>query len=184
MLPNDNANNVITNVAVASASNPLMSDKDFDDIVNREVQKEYAKMRTQNKTTVFAGNTKYDEHINNYAMMYGIDPLLVKAVIKQESGFNPNAESSAGAVGLMQLMPATARSLGVKNAKDPKQNIAGGTKYLASLLKQFDGNIPLALSAYNAGAGTVKKYGNKIPPYKETQNYVKNIMATYNSIKG
>ena len=184
MLPNDNANNVITNVAVASASNPLMSDKDFDDIVNREVQKEYAKMRTQNKATVFAGNTKYDEHINNYAMMYGIDPLLVKAVIKQESGFNPNAESSAGAVGLMQLMPATARSLGVKNAKDPKQNIAGGTKYLASLLKQFDGNIPLALSAYNAGAGTVKKYGNKIPPYKETQNYVKNIMATYNSIKG
>ncbi len=184
MLPNAQANNVITNVAVASMSNPNMSDKDFNAIVNREVNKEYAKMRTQNKSIVFGGNTKYDEYINNYSMMYGIDPLLVKAVIKQESGFNPNARSQAGAGGLMQLMPSTARGLGVKNVYDPRQNIAGGTRYLASLLNKYNGNIPLALAAYNAGSGAVKKYGNKIPPYKETQNYVKNIMRTYNTIKG
>lgn len=184
LLPNNNANNVITNIAVASMSNPNMSDKDFDILVNREVQKEYAKMRTSNKSIVFDGNTKYDEYINNYATMYRIDPLLIKAVIKQESGFNPNAKSKVGAGGLMQLMPATARSLGVTNICDPRQNIAGGTKYLANLLNQFDGNVPLALAAYNAGPNAVKKYGNKVPPYKETQNYVKNIMATYNSIKG
>lgn len=184
LLPNNNANNVITNVAVAAMSNPNMSDKDLNQIINREVRNEYAKMRTQNKSVVFGGNTKYDEYINNYAMMYGIDPLLVKSVIKHESGFNANARSSAGAAGLMQLMPSTARGLGVKNIYDPRENISAGTKYLASLLNQYNGNIPLALAAYNAGSGNVKKYGNKIPPFKETQNYVKNIMATYNSIKG
>ena len=184
LLPNNNANNVITNVAVAAMSNPNMSDKDLNQIINREVRNEYAKMRTQNKSVVFGGNTKYDEYINNYAMMYGIDPLLIKSVIKHESAFNANARSSAGAAGLMQLMPSTARGLGVKNIYDPRENISAGTKYLASLLNQYNGNIPLALAAYNAGSGNVKKYGNKIPPFKETQNYVKNIMATYNSIKG
>lgn len=184
LLPNDNANNVITNIAVAAMSNPTMSDKDLNQIIDKEVRNEYAKMRTRNKSVVFSGNTKYDEYINNYARMYGIDPLLVKSVIKHESGFNANARSSAGAGGLMQLMPQTARGLGVKNIYDPKENISAGTRYLASLLNQYNGNIPLALAAYNAGAGNVKKYGNKIPPFKETQNYVKNIMATYNSIKG
>ena len=184
LLPNNNANNVITNVAVAAMSNPNMSDKDLNQIINREVRKKKKKMRTQNKSVVFGGNTKYDEYINNYAMMYGIDPLLVKSVIKHESGFNANARSSAGAAGLMQLMPSTARGLGVKNIYDPRENISAGTRYLASLLNQYNGNIPLALAAYNAGSGNVKKYGNKIPPFKETQNYVKNIMATYNSIKG
>lgn len=183
LLPNDNANDVITNVAVATMSNPNMTDKDLGIIIDREVRNEYAKMRTQNKSLVFGGNTKYDEYINNYAMLNGIDPLLVKAVIKQESGFNPQARSNAGAGGLMQLMPATARSLGVKNVYDPKENIAAGTKYLANLLNKYNGNIPLALAAYNAGSGNVKKYGNKIPPFRETQNYVRNIMSTYNSIK-
>lgn len=184
LLPNKRADNVITNVAVAAMSKPDMSDKDLGIIIEREVKNEYAKMRTQNKSVVFGGNTKYDEYINKYAMLYGIDPLLVKAVIKQESGFNANARSKAGAGGLMQLMPATARGLGVKNVYDPRENISAGTKYLASLLNQYNGNIPLALAAYNAGPSNVKKYGNKIPPFKETQNYVKNIMATYNSIKG
>lgn len=184
MLPHSNANDVITNIAVASMSNPNMTDKDFNEIITREVRNEYAKMRTQNKSVVFGGNTKYDDLINKYAMLHGVDPLLVKCVIKQESGFNPNARSKAGAGGLMQLMPATAQGLGVKNVFDPKENISAGTKYLAGLLNQYDGNVALALSAYNAGAGNVKKYGNKIPPFKETQNYVKNILATYDSIKG
>lgn len=184
LLPNEQANNVITNVAVAAMSNPNMSEKDFENIIGREVRNEYAKMRTSNKSVVFGGNTKYDEYINKYSMLHGIDPLLVKAVIKQESGFNANAKSSAGAGGLMQLMPATARGLGCKNVYDPRENISAGTRYLANLINQYNGNIPLALAAYNAGSGNVKKYGNKIPPFKETQNYVKNIMATYNSIKG
>lgn len=184
MLPNSQANNVITNIAVSAMSNPSMSEKDFNNLIQKEVQKEYAKMRTSNKSVVFGGNTKYDEYINQYSMMNGVDPLLIKAIIKHESGFNANARSKAGAGGLMQLMPKTASGLGVKNIYDPKQNIAGGTKYFAGLLSKYNGNIPLALAAYNAGAGNVAKYGNKIPPFKETQNYVKNIMATYNSIKG
>lgn len=184
MLPNSNANNVITNIAVSAMNNPNMSDKDMQNIINREVRNEYAKMRTSNKAVVFGNNTKYDEIINKYSMLYGVDPLLVKCVIRQESGFNPNARSKVGAMGLMQLMPDTARGLGCKNAADPKENIAAGTKYLAALIRKFNGNTSLALAAYNAGAGNVRKYGNQIPPFKETQNYVNSIMKTYSSIKG
>ena len=184
MLPNSNADNVITNIAVAMLNNPNMSDKDMDNIINREVRNEYAKMRTSNKAVVFNGNTKYDEIINKYAMLNGIDPLLVKCVIRQESGFNPNARSRAGAIGLMQLMPTTARGLGCKNPADPKENIAAGTKHLAYLINKYNGNTSLALAAYNSGEGNVKKYGNKVPPFKETQNYVNSIMKTYAKIKG
>lgn len=183
MLPNSNANDVITNIAVASMNNPNMSEKDMQNIINREVRNEYAKMRTSNKSVVFGNNTKYDEIINKYSMLHGVDPLLVKCVIRQESGFNPNARSKVGAMGLMQLMPATARGLGCKNAADPKENIAAGTKHLAGLIAKFNGNTALALAAYNAGEGNVRKYGNKIPPFKETQNYVNSIMKTYSNIK-
>lgn len=107
-----------------------------------------------------------------------IDSNLVKSVIKQESGFNPNAKSHAGAQGLMQLMPATAKSLGVFNSSNPYQNVRGGITYLAKQLKNFDGNIQKALAAYNAGPGAVEKY-NGIPPYQETQHYVENIMRDY-----
>lgn len=106
---------------------------------------------------------------------YNISVALLKAVAKAESDFNPNCVSSSGAMGIMQLMPETAKELGVTNAFDSEQNIMGGAKYLAENLEIFKGDISLALAAYNAGRGSVKKYGG-IPPYTETQNYVKKVM--------
>ena len=116
--------------------------------------------------------------VSQIAKKYEVDEKLVNAVIKQESGFNPKATSHCGAMGLMQLMPTTAKSLGVKDAYNPVQNIEGGVKHLSNLLKKYNGNTVLALAAYNAGSGAVAKYGG-VPPYKETQNYVKSILANY-----
>jgi hypothetical protein len=110
------------------------------------------------------------------AEKYNLDPKLFNALINQESGFNPKAVSHAGAQGLTQLMPKTAQSLGVTDPFDPRQNLEGGAKYLAQMLRQFNGDRSLALAAYNAGPGAVKRYGG-IPPFSETQNYVKKILG-------
>ncbi|MEW5549560.1 lytic transglycosylase domain-containing protein [Peribacillus frigoritolerans] len=124
--------------------------------------------------------TNYEHIISQAASLYNLPEKLIKSVIKQESNFNPEATSYAGATGLMQLMPATAKSLGVDDATDPEQNIMGGSKYLSQMMARYDGDIQVALAAYNAGPGNVDKY-NVIPPFKETQNYVQKVYGTFSS---
>jgi len=119
----------------------------------------------------------YEPLIQEHANRQSLRPELVRAVIQVESGFNPRALSPKGAMGLMQLMPATARSLGVNNPWDPAQNIRGGTQYLRLLLDQYQGNEELALAAYNAGSGAVARYGGRVPPYRETRDYVRKVGA-------
>lgn len=123
-----------------------------------------------------------NEIVEEAAQKHGVDPILVHSVIKAESNYNPNAISVVGARGLMQLMPATARQLGVHNSFNPKENIEGGVKYLKYLQQKFQ-DPALALAAYNAGEGAVAKYNNSIPPYRETQDYVVKVARNYRAAK-
>jgi len=125
----------------------------------------------------------YQATIRDVATRYFLEPELLHAVIQAESAYNPNARSPKGAVGLMQLMPATAERYGVFDRADPESNIEGGSRYLRDLLDMFNGDKNLALAGYNAGENAVKRYGYQIPPYRETQNYVKIVMGLYQQHK-
>jgi hypothetical protein len=127
-----------------------------------------------------AKKAQFNEMIAQAAQRHQVDEKLVHAVIQTESAYNPDAISSAGAVGLMQLMPGTARQYGVTDRNDPGQNINGGTRYLRYLLDLFNSNMDLAVAAYNAGENAVMKYNNSIPPYPETRNYVRQVLSLYN----
>ena len=118
---------------------------------------------------------KYEHDIQKYAKRFNLKPSLIKAIIHAESSFKPEVQSSAGAQGLMQLMPATQERYAVNNPYDPTQNIQGGTAYLKHLLNKYNNNLNLSLAAYNAGETAVAKYNNKVPPYDETKNYIKRI---------
>lgn len=126
-----------------------------------------------------ARSEQYDQAISGAAKANTIQAELVRAVIVVESGFNPRAVSKRGAIGLMQLLPATAKRYGVKNSFDPDQNIRAGAHYLSDLLTRFDSNLELALAAYNAGEEAVERYGRRVPPYRETMSYVPSVMKVY-----
>jgi soluble lytic murein transglycosylase-like protein len=143
-----------------------------------------ALLRAQNASlgALTTGNTAVDGYIEEFSLLYNIDPLLIYAQMSQESSFKRTAVSPKGASGFMQLMPDTARRFGVTNIYNPKQNIKAGVKYMRWLLDKFGGDPRLALAGYNAGEGAVMKHGNKIPPYRETQNYVTKIMNHYETL--
>jgi soluble lytic murein transglycosylase-like protein len=161
-----------------ASGNMVLSDK------QKDPSAQTYSVRTQGNTSTTEFRTTkpvsrralpFESMIEEHAAVQGVSPHLVRAVIQQESGFNPSAVSHKGAMGLMQLMPATARELGVTNPYDPAQNIRGGTAYLRQLLDRYDGDERLALAAYNAGAGAVDRYGRNVPPYHETRDYVRRI---------
>ena len=133
--------------------------------------------------TTAGGTTDFEAEINAAATSNGVDPALLKGLVAQESGFDPNARSGAGAVGLTQLMPGTAAALGVTDPTDPAQSLQGGARYLREQLDRFGGDERLALAAYNAGPGAVSKYGG-VPPYAETQGYVNKVLANAASYRG
>lgn len=166
--------NAIENQFQSLMSYAQKPDADFQKILDSSIENK--------KNPTSTSRSEINELISKYADKNGLDEDFVKAVINQESGFNPNATSHCGAMGLMQLMPATAQGLGVTNAYDAEQNIEGGTKYLKGLLDRFGNDKSLALAAYNAGPNAVKKYGG-IPPYAETQNYVKSVLGKYDSLR-
>lgn len=158
------------------------NDQAFDAVLQKETiiyaTPESTGVQTTTKTDSgkISSPSELEAYFQKAANEYGIDINLLKAVARQESNYDPTAVSTVGAAGVMQLMPSTAREVGVENIMDPEQNIMGGAKYLSQMLNTFNGDVSLALAAYNAGPGNVKKYGG-IPPFQETQNYVSKVLS-------
>jgi len=182
---------VIENPGSQQAKKNLGSDDTLYELLGQEVQVYIFNKKTRvwpqvygnSGQTIFRGNSSLKDPqlealIRKYSQIYGVDPTLVRAVMRHESGFNPTAVSPKGAQGLMQLMPGTAALMGVKNPLDPEQNIAGGVGYLRYCLDRFQHNVSLAVAAYNAGPESVARCG-AIPPYQETQVFVNNVMGAY-----
>jgi hypothetical protein len=162
----------------------IFIDRSRVDHIEREVENvaglDSSTKRARGWTT---GNSRIDSLIKQNGARYSVDPYLIFCVMEQESHFNSRALSPKGARGLMQLMPGTAARFGVRRASDPAQNIAGGTRYLKELMGRFNGRIDLVLAGYNAGEGAVMKFGHRVPPYRETRNYVKRISYRYRQAK-
>jgi len=131
---------------------------------------------------ISSGNPAIDSLVQEAAALNGLDPCLILSIMRAESSFNRSAVSPKGAMGLMQLMPATATRFGVRDFFDPRENVLGGSRYLNWLLNRFSGDVRLALAGYNAGEGAVEFYGYRIPPFLETQNYVRTIYSRYSNI--
>lgn len=171
-----------TNQGIVAVAVSTEKDNDFQQTLNKIVSVNQGTESLSNILTSsdykksITTNTELDEIFTKAAETYDVPVELLKAMAKAESGFNPNAVSKCGAMGVMQLMPATAKALGVVDAYDPEQNIMGGANYISQKLKAYDGDITLALAAYNAGSGNVAKYGG-VPPFQETQNYIKKIFG-------
>jgi soluble lytic murein transglycosylase-like protein len=168
-------------IAAAGAGSPspaaaTATSTSFDQQLTQATSAQTATSTTSTTADVGSGSVPYEQQIDAAAAQYGIDPAVLKGLIKQESGFNPDAGSPAGAQGLTQLMPGTASAMGVTNLHDPAQSIDGGAHYLKMQLDRFGGDYSKALAAYNAGPGAVQRYGG-VPPYSETQNYVKNVLG-------
>lgn len=156
----------------------VLSDRNIDaptDVYVVEGAPAYRTTRPVDAAEAIARHEEYEPLVLEHATRYALRPELVRAVIQVESGFNPRARSAKGAMGLMQLMPATARELGVHDPYDPSQNIRGGSAYLRQLLDKYAGSEELALAAYNAGSGAVDRHGRNIPPYRETRDYVRKV---------
>jgi soluble lytic murein transglycosylase-like protein len=158
-----------------AGGNLVLSDRRLDVAAKTYEVPAAPSFRSTRPAVATAAPDDFEALVQEHAARRSLRPDLVRAVIQVESGFNPWARSPKGAMGLMQLMPATARELGVRNAYDPAENIRGGTDYLRQLLDKYEGNEELALAAYNAGSGAVDRYGRRVPPYRETKDYVRKV---------